>query len=84
MKLLALLILLPLLGCRAVYIDHRPDGTTRVYAASILTSPAIGNLKWTGPQTTVEMSGYGSKSEVTGADLAQIALGIGKLLIGLP
>lgn len=71
-------------GCRAVYVDHRADGTTRVYAASILTSPTIGTLTWQTPAATVSLSGYGSKSEVSGADLAAAAMAALKVLAVIP
>lgn len=77
------LLILPLLltGCRAVFIDHRPDGSTRVYAASLLTDPAIGNLAWETPTTKVTLTNYASKSAVTGADLAAIGTVILKGLL---
>lgn len=84
MKRLALLVLLPLLGCRAVYIDHRPDGTTRVYAASILTDPAITGASWESPQTKVKLEGYQSKSAVTGADIATFAAALAKMFLAVP
>jgi hypothetical protein len=79
---LALLILLPLLGCRAIV-------TRDFVAVSVLTSPTIQHGKYVyrgadGEYRLIDLGGYVSKSEVTGSDIATFAAVLAKLFLAVP
>jgi hypothetical protein len=84
-------LILPLLalvaGCRA-FVAEDPRTHVRIAAVSLMTSPKIGHATVTvqTPTTreTFDLSDYASTSNVTGADLANIASTLLKGLVGLP
>lgn len=85
MKRLALLILLPLLGCGYGHFSEvRPDGTRRdLWFVDTIKSPTIGHFKLT-PGGGLTLDGFSSKSEMTGADLVTIAASLAKILLAVP
>lgn len=84
---IAISALLGLAGCTAIE-GYDPATNFHFRSVRVLTSTTIGDAKvdLQTPTTheTFTLTGYGSKSEVTGADIANIAATIVKAMVAIP